>query len=192
MSLRGVGLSLCLLLLPCEAAAQSFDCTKAGTQAEELVCSDADLGALDEWLSAVFDIALRSFPEEEVPTLRAYQRGWIKGRDDCWKAADARSCVEYAYRSRIAELQIQTGRVIASSRGDYTCDGTDTPFVAVFFEETVPEAVVLTYGNGQVIAFRAEPEGTAKWYGGPGVEFEETAGTASVNWFGEQLRCTRR
>jgi len=37
--------------------------------------------------------------------LKAEQRGWVKGRDDCWKRSDVRGCVAGEYRSRIAELK---------------------------------------------------------------------------------------
>jgi len=37
--------------------------------------------------------------------LKAEQRGWIKGRDDCWKSDEMRGCVKREYRYRIDALR---------------------------------------------------------------------------------------
>ena len=42
--------------------------------------------------------------EETTQTLRAMQRGWISGRDECWKEPDLGACVEKRYLQREAEL----------------------------------------------------------------------------------------
>jgi uncharacterized protein len=85
----------------------SFDCTKAGSEAEKMVCADPSLAALDKELARVF--ALAEADSQLVPEVRgqlsAMQRGWIKGRDDCWKADDKRQCVVESYVARIHELR---------------------------------------------------------------------------------------
>ena len=83
----------------------AFDCKAASSSIEKLICSDPHLARLDRQLSALFTTALDNIPADERNTLRAVQRGWIKGRNDCWKSADRLSCVEQNYRSRIAELE---------------------------------------------------------------------------------------
>ncbi len=45
---RGMGLVLCLVIGQLQAA--SFDCGKAGTKVEKLICADAELSKLDEKL----------------------------------------------------------------------------------------------------------------------------------------------
>ena len=99
-----------LLALPAHLLAQegpSFECAAASTWGEELVCSDAALAALDLRLQGRFTAALAvaeaRFPAA-LPDLRAMQRGWVKGRDDCWKGSDPRGCVEFNYLHREAEL----------------------------------------------------------------------------------------
>jgi uncharacterized protein len=72
---------------------------------EEMICKDAELSALDRKLSTIYTAAARKAKNEHPPMLKAEQRGWIKGRDECWKADDNRSCVRYQYQRRIAELQ---------------------------------------------------------------------------------------
>ncbi|MBN9888970.1 lysozyme inhibitor LprI family protein [Salipiger abyssi] len=99
--------------LPLAARAQdepAFDCTRAESSAEKLVCDDAALGALDRRLADRFGAALAvtrgldAGAQEAEDTLRATQRGWIKGRDECWKEPDLRACVETEYLRREAEL----------------------------------------------------------------------------------------
>jgi len=55
-------------------------------------------------MAAVYAAAKKAV-NEYPPVLKAEQHGWIKGRNDCWKEADKRKCVEESYRRRIAELQ---------------------------------------------------------------------------------------
>ena len=59
-------------------APPSFDCARAGSAAEKLVCGDAELAALDRQLAARYAQATDADP--------AVQRGWVKERDACWKA----------------------------------------------------------------------------------------------------------
>ena len=63
----------------------SFDCAKAGTSAEEMVCADADLARLDRLVADRYAAAMAAArgldagADEAEAELRAYQRGWIKG-----------------------------------------------------------------------------------------------------------------
>jgi uncharacterized protein len=43
------------------------------------------------------------------------QRGWVKGRNDCWKSADHLQCTQAAYETRIAALQARYELVPAYS-----------------------------------------------------------------------------
>ncbi len=87
----------------------SFDCSKAAGQVEESICSDPKLAALDVDLARLYAAASAQADGQELKTLRAYQRGWIKGRNECWKAigVSIRECVEASYRKRIGELRSQ-------------------------------------------------------------------------------------
>ena len=44
-------------------------------------------------------------PAGQQASLKAEQRGWIKGRNDCWKTSDQRGCIKSAYEERISELE---------------------------------------------------------------------------------------
>ena len=100
------------------AQGPTFDCAKASGSIEQMVCADPELGALDRTLSAVYSAALSKAANERPPVLKAEQRGWIKGRNDCWKADDKRACIVEAYRRRMAELQSRHRHV-----GDHAVSG---------------------------------------------------------------------
>ena len=70
-----------------------------------MLCKDDGLARLDRKLSEVYAAASKKAADEHPPLLKAEQRGWIKGRSDCWKSDDLRRCVEDSYRLRIAGLQ---------------------------------------------------------------------------------------
>lgn len=82
----------------------SFDCTKVEKNSTEgIICSSDTLMDLDRELSEIYKQALKKAPKEDM--LKAYQRGWIKGRNDCWKANDEKKCIEESYQMRIKELK---------------------------------------------------------------------------------------
>ena len=120
--------------------------------------------------------------------LRAAQRGWVKGRDDCWKAGDTRSCVLEAYVRGIVDLRIQHGLVQVPATVEYRCDG-DTARVAAVFYHDPPQAMVLTVGDDQAILPIAR-SGSGARYAASGVEFWEHQRQASLDFFGKTLRCT--
>jgi uncharacterized protein len=94
-----------LTTVTAQAADPSFDCAKASSETEKLICKDAELAELDQELASLYQVLLKNLPASEQKRLKAEQRGWVKGRDDCWKAADLRACVASEYRARIMELK---------------------------------------------------------------------------------------
>ena len=83
----------------------SFDCAKASHEVEELICKDAELADLDRSLADLYAVVLKNTPTSEQKMLKAEQRGWVKGRNDCWKSSDERGCVKREYDGRISELK---------------------------------------------------------------------------------------
>jgi uncharacterized protein len=170
----------------------SFDCNKASGAVEELICEDEGLRGLDLRMAEVFATALEHWPDDEVAVVKANQRGWIKGRNDCWKSDDIRACVESSYQTRIVELQIQSGQLEAASTVAYVCrDRQETTSQAVFYRESEPPSMVLTVGDDQVIAFVARSASGTR-YVADNVEFWEHQGEARVDWFGTTLTCSKR
>ncbi|MGH1408101.1 MAG: MliC family protein [Aeromonas sp.] len=156
-----------LLALPFTAlAAPSFDCTKASGAVEPLICEDAALAKLDNQLNHLWPKAIKEMSEEDRKNEKASQRGWIKGRNDCWKADDVRACVEQSYLTRITELQIMGGQVMVPSPVGYRCG--DSQVVVYFYDETaLPSAVINLDERGkdtqQFFAFQTKTASGAKY-----------------------------
>ncbi len=96
---------LCLVAANAWAASPSFDCSKASHDVEKLICKDGELAGLDRSLAELYATVMKHASASEQQTLKTEQRGWVKGRDDCWKSDDMRGCVAGEYRSRINELK---------------------------------------------------------------------------------------
>ena len=133
------------------SSSPSFDCSRATGQAQQLVCADEQLATLDRELARLYTLAARSpqLSTKQRASLRAYQHGWIKGRNDCWKADDLRACVLDSYVMRIHELRrdyadARTDTADSLSRGPVyvTCDGSETGMAATFIH-TEPQLACL-------------------------------------------------
>jgi uncharacterized protein len=172
--------------------APAFDCQKASGEIEALICQDAELATLDRDMAGIFKRAEAKNSGDELKTLKAMQRGWIKGRNDCWKAQDKRQCVIASYNLRMVELQIQNGLVIVPTAVGYVCNNDNSkPFFATFYNELKPPAAVITYGDDQTIALAA-PAASGSKYSAEGISFWEHHGEATVEWYGTQLTCIPR
>lgn len=157
--------TLALMPLLASAATPSFDCTKAHSAAEQLVCQDAGLAALDNELAALYPKAMSQLSAEQQKTEKAMQRGWIKGRNECWKESDSRQCVEESYQLRITELQIKGGQLRVPSPVDYQCDGGIRLSTYFYNEAKRPAAVINLSEGAQVLAFEAPSASGARYEG---------------------------
>lgn len=165
----------------------SFDCAKAESEAEQLVCSDYGLAGLDKRLAEVYAAELAK--PGAAKDLAVSQRGWVKGRDECWKADDKKLCVEEEYRTRIAELQINSPDAMAASAVEFKCDDNSKPFTMAYYNELDDKPAVITLGNDQAILF-PQPAASGTQYGRKGVIYREHQGKADVDFYGIVLACT--
>lgn len=185
-------------LLAAPAAAQtgpSFDCSKASSDVELTICADPALAALDRELAALYAYALigDDMNPERQSELIAVQRGWIKGRDECWKASDPHACVADQYRSRIVELQARYALVKATGPVFYSCDGNPANEVVVTFYATDPPTLIAERGD-QVSFMTRAPAASGAKYAGRNESFWEHQGEATVVWGYEapRMRCKPR
>ena len=89
-------------LLSSAAEAASFDCEKAVTKIEKLICSSAELSLLDEELGSSYRSVLEIYTVEDKTRAVAEQRQWLKQtRNIC---AD-KTCLINVYNARISELK---------------------------------------------------------------------------------------
>jgi len=91
--------SLLILLVAPTIYAAAFDCSKASTSVERLICSDATLSSADDDLAAAYAKGLSNSSHPD--TLRQQQRTWLNDvRNPCNEA----NCLKAAYRDRIQTL----------------------------------------------------------------------------------------
>lgn len=94
-------------LLGCLAIAQplqaaSFDCAKAQSKVEHLICDNPKFSELDSKLGQVYQDVLGKANEEQKQRVIAEQKHWLKfTRNVCTKEP----CFKHAYWSRLAELE---------------------------------------------------------------------------------------
>ena len=109
-------LLLLLCFAPAFASGASFDCQRASTAVEQLICRDSELSELDDTLAESFTQEVDS--AQSPNTLRAEQKAWLQKRNSC---ADAR-CIQHQYEARIAALSCSPKSVMAgSARGANQC-----------------------------------------------------------------------
>jgi uncharacterized protein YecT (DUF1311 family) len=174
----------------------SFDCAGASGNAETLVCSDAELAALDRRLAEVYGMALSAAEgldagsAEASATLKAMQRGWIAGRDECWKADDARACVAAAYLQREAELVATWILREPYTEAAWICGGNPANEVFVMYFETELPSIRVEYGDGVAPMWQVRAASGARYDGPFGLMFWEHQGAASFVWKdGVEQRC---
>jgi len=192
----GAVLALVCSCMSSIAAAQgpSFDCSQVRTGSiEEMVCKDGALSALDRTLAEVYAAAAKKATNEHPPVLKAEQRGWIKGRNDCWKSDDKRECVETEYRRRIAELQAKYRLVPGVGPVQYACDGNPSNEVIVTFFKTEPPVLIAERGDRVSLMYLA-PSGSGTRYIGRNESFWEHQGEATVTWGAgaPEMRCAKK
>lgn len=82
------------------ANAASFDCAKAASKVEKLICDNAELSQLDEDLSAAYKAALKDAAHAEL--IRQSQKQWINKRNTCLDA----DCVKNFCAAQMALLKL--------------------------------------------------------------------------------------
>ena len=170
------------LALGAQAAGPSFDCgeVEAGSIAA-LVCQDPALAAANLRLAEVYAAALAKAGNAQPPTLKAEQRGWIKGRDACWQEADRTACVADAYRLRIAELQARYRLLAPVGSATYACDDAPGSEVTASFFATDPPSAIAERGD-EVSFMVAQPAASGARYQGRNESLWEHQGVATVTW----------
>jgi uncharacterized protein len=158
-----------------------------------LICADSELGALDRTMAVVYAAALRKATNEHPPVLKAEQRGWVKGRNDCWKAEDRQKCVSESYRLRIVELQARYRLVPVSANATFFCDGDPRNVVVVDFFQTDPPSLIAERGDSVSLMFQ-QPAASGTRYQGRNESFWEHQGEATVVWgYGApEMRCMKQ
>lgn len=97
-------------------AAASFDCAKARTQVEKLICADPQLSRQDSELAAAYGEALKAWDGQIAPYVKMSQRAWMRSRSltppgvsgdgrYCEDDATRLTCLRQIHADRIAVLK---------------------------------------------------------------------------------------
>lgn len=131
---------IALLAMAAAASGPSFDCARARTKIEHVICASDELGALDREEARLYRLALAG-PAQERGGLVARQRQFLRDRDQCVEEETTDTvpqCVRDAYLGDIADLRRLAGLSgdtggISSGPIQFTCDGGfPDAFVTVF------------------------------------------------------------
>lgn len=201
----------CVLAIPALAAGQdpTFDCAKAQGEVEKLICSDAALASLDRKLGEVYKAVSAQAKGQMLTTLRAEQRGWVKGRNECWKANGqqtwitatwtvdtVKGCVDAQYRLRTSELQA-VWRLVPPKTVSYACQNNPANEVVANFFDTDPATIRLERGDRTVTMWQVGPAGDGT-YEGQNVSLVHKGNEVKVSWLDvntgktDELQCTAR
>jgi uncharacterized protein len=106
-------------------------------------------------------------------------KGWIKGRNECWKASDWRECVKNEYEHRIVELQAWYRLVPTNGPVSFICDGNPANEVVVTFFRTEPQTLIAEHGDSVSLMY-LQPSGSGSKYQGRNETFWEHQGEATI------------
>jgi uncharacterized protein len=190
---------LVLVATPLSLAAQegpSFDCAAAESSAEKLVCADPDLAELDRRLAERFADAvavaqsLGAGADEAEKTLRAYQRGWVSGRDECWKETEQAACVEREYLFREGQLVAEFLLEEPASVVEYACGDSGAETLTVYTFDTELPSMRVERGDTVDVGAEAGPEMPGSFYLRELGTFTPTDGGAELtDSYGETATC---
>ncbi|MFC4765456.1 lysozyme inhibitor LprI family protein [Dyella koreensis] len=107
-----IAILLTASLLANQSMAASFDCKKAASATEKMICADGSLSSLDDKLQKGYQTALDAVKPSVKQKLVTEQRNWIKYvRDICTDV----SCLSKAYLARIDLLSKTEGYIVNDS-----------------------------------------------------------------------------
>lgn len=123
-----------IMALPLSAQAAGFDCAKANTKVEHIICENPEISKLDDELSQNYRAVLQD--KTQADAIKQAQKQWMKGRDGCLDAECVR--LRYVYRNlqlismshmteiqekRLHELEFERDKyVISSGKGNALCE----------------------------------------------------------------------
>ena len=142
-------LGLLALILPAQGA--SFDCAKAASKVEKLICNNGELSKLDEDLSKTYQQALERNDDKQKATKE--QRYWLK---EVRNACQDMDCLKTAYQERINKLGMMARQALVrgSDKGDTAQVKVPLPAsqkTSLCIPESLCDKVTLMYSEDDLI-----------------------------------------
>lgn len=173
-------LSLSPRLWASEAA--SYDCSEPSIGTiDAMICRSPALSSLDQQMSEVYAAAQAKAVNEHPASLKSEQRGWLKGRDECWKQDDKNQCVTDAYTQRIAELQARYRLIKIADVLTFACNDNPDDELVVSHFATQPATLIADYRESLSLMYR-QPSADGVQYQGRNESIAFKANEAVVVW----------
>ena len=185
--LTGTILLLCAALTPARAGGLIYDCGKAVTPLDKIICDDDDLAFLDLTMKEVYAAAVAGLAavtqnDKRLKALENQQKAWKAKSEACAKAADAKNCIVDIYHTRIAELQARYLLIKGGEPKFYECnDNPDNEVVVTFFAGAKP-AVRLERGEKVAVGVLTASSEGSKYVSDDGVLFWVKGKQAQMDW----------
>ncbi len=110
-----------IFVIPSVLFAASFDCGKAVSEVEKIICGDDELSKLDESLNKAYLHALE-WKDIKNRIIKS-QRQWLKVRNACKNA----ECLKHAYETRIKELGLSEHVIAILTAPDRSAPASKAP-----------------------------------------------------------------
>jgi uncharacterized protein YecT (DUF1311 family) len=124
---------LTLILATDTALSAGFECRKAATDVENMICKSADLSGLDRQLLDAYNGALKAVEPSSKDALIKEQRNWIRyTRNICQESA----CLSDAYEARIKVLE-KNSRVIYDESTCNILDGNSCRSSVIYRDTSI-------------------------------------------------------
>ncbi len=107
------------LLMVGAAQAASFDCAKAQSTIEKMICADAELSKLDESLAAAYVAALKA--SGDTAHIRQRQKQWLKERNACDDAACVKNSIENRIKAEPKGTPVKVSYIVKSDKDWVIC-----------------------------------------------------------------------
>lgn len=168
----------------------SYNCRSAVHQVEKLICSDPALMTLDNQMAIVYESALQKAAsidddsQAAINTLKAMQRGWVKGRNDCWKLKkEMKKCISHSYSHRITYLQTKWSLMKPIQIENFSCgEQSEKVLVELYSTGLLPSAAI-KYHNKRNVFISLQPKSSSTRYEGDfGSFFELNDKNAVLLW----------
>lgn len=114
----------------------SFDCTKASSEVEKIICQTPSLSTLDDTLAKAYSNARSK--SADIEKLKSEQINWIKNTRQCKNDIE---CITNSYKKRIAELEpnnTQSDEIVASNLITNTQAAAQSTAIAQNTQASVP------------------------------------------------------
>ena len=134
---RVTWVALAWLMLGCPAYAASYECAKAQSTVEKLICADVELSKLDEQLGQAWKQHLRNNKFQNQ--FRNTQKHWIAQRNQCQDA----DCLKQTYQARLQQMVSGKEYFLRDGEGEPLCESMVQAMNAELYKP----------GHGRVCAF---------------------------------------